>query len=113
MQCLPQLSTVDLQPKFLIGARYLVPCVMVGSSVRIFLFWIDGTNLTVHVDSHGGGDQNKLSTLQIEWLAEEGGFVTENCENLDGLFDMCSEKMFSKVKSTTPKVWVPSSLLVM
>ena len=55
-------------------------------------------NLTVYVDSTSGPeDGNKLSSLEIQWLAAEGGFVTEQCQNLSGLFDVCSAKKLSKI----------------
>ena len=55
-------------------------------------------NLTVYVDSTSGPeDGDKLSSLEIQWLAAEGGFVTENCQNLSGLFDVCSVKKLSKI----------------
>jgi hypothetical protein len=60
--------------------------------------WIDGQDLTAYIDAPFD-PVDVLTTLEIKWAEGAGGFVTENCEDLTGEFDVCSPTKLAKVRS--------------
>ena len=64
---------------------------------------IQGTNLTVYIDSTSNpADQNKLTTLEIKWEGRGPGFVEANCDFdtiFTGDFDVCTKEKIAKVRS--------------
>ena len=63
---------------------------------------VEGTNLTVFIDSTSNpADENKITTLEVKWEGE-GGFNAEGCDFdtiFPGDFDVCRADKIAKVRT--------------
>jgi hypothetical protein len=66
------------------------------------VLWVEGTNLTVYIDSTSNPDDgHKLTTLEIKWTGN-GGFNEQGCdfnEIYNGDFDVCRADKIAKVST--------------
>jgi hypothetical protein len=76
---------------------------------------VEGTNLTVFVDSTSNpDDQNKITTLEVKWTGE-GGFNKAICDVgviFGGDFDVCRADKIAKVRTRgVGPIWTAGDLI--